>query len=160
VDEIPPRGILTITYTDMKDLLLSMPIGTCKDFAFSNGVLKSTKTLCRDSETEWELNSFSSGWDKSEADEDCNGNEIVIPCTELPIKWQEVIKQQINMKLVTIFYNDVFVSEIPNEIYANCPCVNVPIDEAIEYADKKIENREWDAYCIPELIRSHQVIFH
>jgi len=64
------------------------------------------------------------------------------------------------MKLVTIFYNDVFVSEIPNEIYANCPCVNVPIDEAIEYADNKIESREWDAYCIPELIRSHQVIFH
>ena len=47
----------------MKDLLLSIPIGTCKDFTFSKGVLKSTKTLCRDSETEWELNSFSSGWD-------------------------------------------------------------------------------------------------
>jgi hypothetical protein len=99
---------------------------------------------------------------KSEADEDCRGNEIVIPCTELPVEWQEVIKLQINdgVRLATIFYNDVFVSGIPNEIYANCPYVNVPIDEAIEYADNKIENREWDAYCIPELIRSHQVIFH
>lgn len=33
---------------------------------------------------------------KSEADEDCRGNETVIPCTELPVEWQEVIKQQIN----------------------------------------------------------------
>lgn len=33
--------------------------------------------------------------DKSEADADCRGNEIVIPCTELPIDWQEKIKQQL-----------------------------------------------------------------
>jgi hypothetical protein len=62
-------------------------------------------------------------------------------------------------QLVTIYYNDVFVSEVPNEIYANCPYVNVPIDEAIDYADNKIENREWDSYCIPELC-NHEVIFH
>jgi len=61
-------------------------------------------------------------------------------------------------RLVTIYYNDVFVSEVPNEIYANCPYVNVPIDEAIDYADNKIENREWDAYCIPELC-NHEVNF-
>jgi|688.fasta_scaffold1530629_2 hypothetical protein len=64
------------------------------------------------------------------------------------------------MQLVTIYYNDIFVSGIPNEIYANCPYVNMPIDEAIEYADNKIESGDWDAYCIPELIRSHQVVFH
>ena len=63
-------------------------------------------------------------------------------------------------RLVTIYYNDVFVSEVPNEIYANCPYVNVPIDKAIEYADNKIDNREWDAYCIPELIKDHKVVFH
>jgi hypothetical protein len=34
--------------------------------------------------------------DKSEADEDCRGNEIVIPCTDLPVYWRETIKQQIN----------------------------------------------------------------
>ena len=62
------------------------------------------------------------------------------------------------VQLVTIYYNDVFVSEVPNEIYANCPYVNVPIDEAIDYADNKIENREWDSYCIPELC-NHEVKF-
>jgi hypothetical protein len=61
-------------------------------------------------------------------------------------------------QLVAIYYNDVFVSEVPNEIYANCPYVNVPINEAIEYADNKIENGEWDSYCIPELC-NHEVKF-
>ena len=65
-----------------------------------------------------------------------------------------------HMTLVTIYYNDVFVSDHPFEIYANCPYVNVPIEEAIEYADNKIENGEWDAYCIPELVTSHEVVFH
>jgi len=62
-------------------------------------------------------------------------------------------------QLVTIYYNDVFVSDVPNEIYADCPYVNVPINEAIEYADNKIENGEWDSYCIPELC-NHEVIFN
>lgn len=65
-----------------------------------------------------------------------------------------------NQKSVTIYYNDVFVSEEPNEIAANCPYVVVPIQNAIEYADNKIDSGEWEAYCIPELIRTHQVIFH
>lgn len=34
--------------------------------------------------------------DKSEADEDCRGNEIVIPCTELPQHWKNIILTQIN----------------------------------------------------------------
>lgn len=62
-------------------------------------------------------------------------------------------------RLVTIYYNDVFVSEEPNEIHANCPYVNVPIEDAIEYADRMIENKDWDAYCIPELC-NHEVKFH
>ena len=62
-------------------------------------------------------------------------------------------------RLVTIYYNDVFVSEEPNEISANCPYVNMPIAEATSYADNKLENGEWDAYCIPELC-NHEVIFH
>jgi hypothetical protein len=33
--------------------------------------------------------------DKSEADSDCRGNEIVIPCTDLPTAWQEEIKKQL-----------------------------------------------------------------
>lgn len=61
-------------------------------------------------------------------------------------------------RLVTIYYNDVFVSEEPNEIYANCPYVNVPIMDAINYAERMIENGDWDAYCIPELC-NHKVVF-
>ena len=34
--------------------------------------------------------------DKSEADEDCRGNEEVIPCTELPAHHQEKLIEQIN----------------------------------------------------------------
>jgi len=33
---------------------------------------------------------------KNEADEDCRGNEEVLSCTELPIKWQELLIKQIN----------------------------------------------------------------
>lgn len=33
---------------------------------------------------------------KSEADEDCRGNEIVIPCIELPLHWQNELIKQIN----------------------------------------------------------------
>jgi hypothetical protein len=32
---------------------------------------------------------------KLEADEDCRGNEIVIPCTELPLHWQDKLLKQI-----------------------------------------------------------------
>lgn len=34
--------------------------------------------------------------DKQEAINDCRGNEIVIPCTELPSHWQEKLIKQIN----------------------------------------------------------------
>ena len=63
------------------------------------------------------------------------------------------------MRLVTIYYNDVFVSCEPYEIEKDCPYVNVPIDNAINYADDKIENREWDAYLIPELCNNSEIIF-
>ena len=34
--------------------------------------------------------------DKSEADNDCRGNEEVISCTHLPIHWQTELTKQIN----------------------------------------------------------------
>lgn len=46
----------------MKEKLLSMKVGDMQDFVFSSGVLRSTKTIVRDSETEWEVNCFTSGW--------------------------------------------------------------------------------------------------
>lgn len=62
------------------------------------------------------------------------------------------------MRLVTIYYNDVFVSKEPYEIYKDCAYVNVPLSEAIEYAENKLNNGDWDAYCIPELC-NHKVIY-
>jgi len=66
----------------------------------------------------------------------------------------------IKTERVVIFYNDVFVSEKPYEIYAGCPSVYVPIDKALEYAEAKIENRQWDAYCIPAFVTSHQIKYN
>ena len=34
--------------------------------------------------------------DKSEAEQDARGNEIVIPCTSLPQYWQDKLVKQIN----------------------------------------------------------------
>ena len=63
--------------------------------------------------------------------------------------------------LVTIYYNDVYVSfekGEPSEIYVNCPYINMPIDDAREYAERMINNGDWEAYCIPEF--GDNVIFH
>ena len=38
--------------------------------------------------------------DLNEALEDCRGNEEVIPCTELPLHHQEILKQQIEKSLI------------------------------------------------------------
>ena len=32
---------------------------------------------------------------KEESEEDCRGNEEVLPCTKLPIHWQEILINQI-----------------------------------------------------------------
>ena len=47
---------------NIKDELLSMKIGVYKEIIFSNGILKSTKELCRIAEGEWALESHSCGW--------------------------------------------------------------------------------------------------
>jgi hypothetical protein len=45
-----------------RDALLAMRIGEMKDIVFSNGILRSTKEMCRNSDTEWEVNSHTDGW--------------------------------------------------------------------------------------------------
>lgn len=40
-----------------------MKIGEFKDVVFKNGILRSTRTLIRNSHNEWEINRFTSGWD-------------------------------------------------------------------------------------------------
>lgn len=61
--------------------------------------------------------------------------------------------------LVKIYYNDVFISETPYEVYPNCPYVNVDISNAVEFAEQKLDSGEWHAYLIPELSQE-QIIFH
>ena len=45
-----------------REALLAMRIGEMKDIVFSNGILKSTKEMCRNSDVEWEVNDFTEGW--------------------------------------------------------------------------------------------------
>jgi len=67
-------------------------------------------------------------------------------------------------RLVHVYYNDVFVSvseeKEPYEIYSGCPYVNLPISEAEKIAEEKIENGEWDAYLIPELVENREILYH
>lgn len=67
-------------------------------------------------------------------------------------------------RLVHVYYNDVFVSVTednkPYEVYKGCPYVNLPIEEAERIAEEKLENREWDAYLIPELVKNREILYH
>ena len=63
-------------------------------------------------------------------------------------------------RLVHVYYNDVFVSNEPYEIYSGCPYVNLPISEAERIAEEKIENGEWDAYLIPEIVKNKEILYH
>jgi hypothetical protein len=70
--------------TDIKQELLAMQVGEFKDIVFSNGVLRTTKELIRNSETEWEVNSFTEGWLTAKL----NLEEAVRYCTGQPIQLQ------------------------------------------------------------------------
>ncbi len=47
---------------NVREQLLSMEIDVYQEITFSNGILKSTKELCRIAEGEWALESHSCGW--------------------------------------------------------------------------------------------------
>jgi hypothetical protein len=53
---------------------------------------------------------------------------------------------------VTIYYNDLTLGykSSGHRIHENCPSVDVPWKQANEYAEKKISNKEWSVYLIPE----------
>lgn len=67
-------------------------------------------------------------------------------------------------RLVTVYYNDVFVSVMEDnetyEVYSECPYVNLPIEDAERIAEEKIDNGDWDAYLIPELIKDRKIMYH
>lgn len=69
-----------------------------------------------------------------------------------------------DIRLVTVYYNDVFVSvSKPNEayeVYEGCPYVKLDIRVADKIASEKVDNHEWESYLIPELIKDREVIFH
>jgi hypothetical protein len=70
--------------TDIKQELLAMQVGEFKDIIFSNGILRTTKELIRNSETEWEVNSFTEGWLTAHL----SLEEAVRYCTGQPIQLQ------------------------------------------------------------------------
>ena len=67
-------------------------------------------------------------------------------------------------RLVHVYYNDVFVSvsedHEPYEVNSGCPYVNLPIEEAERIAGEKLENGEWHAYLIPELVKNRGILYH
>lgn len=58
------------------------------------------------------------------------------------------------MLIVTIYYNDVDLRKEPYIIHPNCPTLNLPVksvEEATEFAEKKVSSGEWKGYLIPDL---------
>ena len=50
------------TMNNTREQLASMDIGTTREVVFSNGILHSTKTIYKESDNEFEVNSFTQGW--------------------------------------------------------------------------------------------------
>lgn len=45
-----------------REQLTAMKAGEMKDVVFSNGILRSTKELCKNSDNQFEVHSFTEGW--------------------------------------------------------------------------------------------------
>ncbi len=52
---------------------------------------------------------------------------------------------------VKIYYNDLLIGDKEHIIYPNCPFLELPWRQSVEYAEKKISSKEWSAYIIPAL---------
>ncbi len=65
--------------------------------------------------------------------------------------------------MISVYYNDVFVSvsngDESYEVYANCPYVELPIEDAERIADDNIDSGKWDAYLIPALV-DRKIMYH
>ena len=48
--------------SNTREQLIAMNAGEMKDIVFSWGILRSTKELCKISDNEFEVNSFTEGW--------------------------------------------------------------------------------------------------
>jgi hypothetical protein len=83
----------------LNDAMLSDLITQIEDNLFENNVLFDTDYVIYDKAND-NVIQFGDGnvvifADRQDAIKDCYGNEIVIPCTELPKHWQEIIIKQI-----------------------------------------------------------------
>ena len=72
-----------------REQLTSMKVGEMKDVVFSNGILRSTKELYKNSDNEFEVNSFTEGWltatlTLDEAVRYCEGE-----LSNLELEWEE-----------------------------------------------------------------------
>ena len=50
------------TMSNTREQLIAMKVGEMKDVVFSWGILRSTKELYKNSDNEFEVNSFTQGW--------------------------------------------------------------------------------------------------
>lgn len=59
-------------------------------------------------------------------------------------------------KKVKVYYDKVFVSvtreDEAYEVHAGCPYVCMDIDDAESFAEFNLQEGNWDAYLIPELL--------
>jgi hypothetical protein len=62
-----------------------MSIGEFKHVVLSNGILKASKEIVRNSDTEWEVNSFTDGWCTAYMDLD-----TAIAYVEGRLKWNDL----------------------------------------------------------------------
>ena len=72
-----------------REQLIAMKVGEMRDIVFSWGILRSTKELCKNSDNEFEVNSFTEGWltatlTLDEAVRYCEGE-----LSNLELEWQE-----------------------------------------------------------------------
>ena len=72
-----------------REQLIAMKVGEMKDVVFSWGILRSTKELYKNSDNEFEVNSFTEGWltatlTLDEAVRYCEGE-----LSNLELEWQE-----------------------------------------------------------------------
>ena len=88
-------------------------------------------------------------------------NNIEIACdinSEESLSWKKFGAG----RLISVYYNDIFISAPygePYEVYNGCNYVLIDINEAEDYANKKIESGEWQAYLIPALT-NREIIYH
>ena len=56
------KHLMDKTMSNTREQLIAMNAGEMRDVVFSNGILRSTKELYKNSDNEFEVHSFTQGW--------------------------------------------------------------------------------------------------